>query len=62
MRLSCQRKDKNLFLRNSAKSKFLDGVKKTGDHGICLYGIWAKGGFDFSMILSAQSPGRAGCL
>lgn len=37
------------------RSKFFDGVKKTGSNGICLYGNLGKGGFDFSMVLMAES-------
>lgn len=39
------------------RSKYFDGVKKIGNDGICLYGNLGKGGFDFSMILSAESKG-----
>ena len=56
MRLIARGKDKICFSAILRRSKFFDGVKKTGDHGICLYGNLGKGGFDFSMILSAQSP------
>lgn len=37
------------------RSKFFDGVKKVGANGICLYGNLGKGGFDFSMMLLADS-------
>lgn len=37
------------------RSKFFDGVKKAGTKGICLYGNLGKGGFDFSMVLLADS-------
>lgn len=36
------------------RDKFFDGVKKSGDHGIYLYGNLGKGGFDFGMTLTAQ--------
>lgn len=38
------------------RGNYYDGVKKSGTNGICLYGNLGKGGFDFSMILMAQSP------
>lgn len=37
------------------RSKFFDGVKKVENNGICLYGNLGKGGFDFSMMLVAES-------
>ena len=37
------------------REKFFDGVKKAGTRGICLYGNLGKGGFDFSMMLTADT-------
>ena len=37
------------------RDKFFDGVKKSGDHGIYLYGNLGKGGMDFGMTLTAQA-------
>ena len=63
MRLTASGKERISFSAILRRSKFFDGVKKTGDHGICLYGNLGKGGFDFSMILSAQSPdGRVSAM
>lgn len=36
------------------RGRFFDGVKKSGDHGIYLYGNLGKGGFDFGMTVSAK--------
>lgn len=36
------------------RGRFFDGVKKSGSHGIYLYGNLGKGGFDFGMTVSAQ--------
>lgn len=37
------------------RERFYDGIKKAGTRGICLYGNLGKGGFDFSMMLTADS-------
>lgn len=37
------------------REKFFDGVKKSGENGIYLYGNLGKGGVDFGMTLSAQA-------
>lgn len=44
----------NAFLR---RDRFFDGVKKSGENGIYLYGNLGKGGFDFGMSLSAKTVG-----
>jgi len=44
----------NAFLR---RDRFFDGVKKSGDNGIYLYGNLGKGGFDFGMSLKAKTLG-----
>lgn len=43
------------FCANLRRERFYDGVKKAGTRGICLYGNLGKGGFDFSMMLTALS-------
>lgn len=37
------------------RDKFFDGVNKLGDNGITLYGNLGKGGFDFSLGLTAKA-------
>lgn len=56
MRFTARGKEKLSFSAILRRSRFFDGVKKTGNDGICLFGNLGKGGFDFSMILSAESP------
>lgn len=36
------------------RDKFFDGVKKSGDHGIYMYGNLGKGGIDFGVTLTAK--------
>lgn len=55
MRFTAEGEKKINFSALLGRSKFFDGVKKTGSNGICLYGNLGKGGFDFSMILQAES-------
>ncbi|MBO5057468.1 MAG: glycoside hydrolase N-terminal domain-containing protein [Lachnospiraceae bacterium] len=55
MRFTAEGEKKINFSALLGRSKFFDGVKKTGNDGICLYGNLGKGGFDFSMILQAES-------
>ena len=55
MKLTAQGEGKINFSALLGRSKFFDGVKKVGTDGICLYGNLGKGGFDFSMVLSASS-------
>ena len=43
------------FTAALSRERFFDGVKKAGTRGICLYGNLGKGGFDFSMMLMADS-------
>ena len=56
VRFTARGKEKLSFSAILRRSRFFDGVKKTGNDGICLFGNLGKGGFDFSMILSAESP------
>lgn len=45
------------------RERFFDGVKKAGTRGICLYGNLGKGGFDFSMMLTADTKdGKVGVI
>lgn len=55
MRFTAEGEKRIHFSALLGRSKFFDGVKKTGNNGICLYGNLGKGGFDFSMILQAES-------
>lgn len=55
MRFCAEGKKKLNITSLLGRSKFFDGVKKTGHNGICLYGNLGKGGFDFSMTLLAES-------
>ena len=55
MRFRAKGSKKISFSALLGRSKFYDGVKKVGNNGICLYGNLGKGGFDFSMILLADS-------
>lgn len=55
MRFTAEGEKKINFSALLGRSKFFDGVKKTGNNGICLYGNLGKGGFDFSMVLQAES-------
>lgn len=55
MRFTAEGEKKINFSALLGRSKFFDGVKKTGNNGICLYGNLGKGGFDFSMMLQAES-------
>ena len=43
------------FTAQLRREKFFDGVKKAGTRGICLYGNLGKGGYDFSMMLTAAA-------
>ncbi len=55
MRFTAEGKNRLNLAAVLGRSKFFDGVKKAGDNGICLYGNLGKGGFDFSMMLFADS-------
>lgn len=44
------------------RDKFFDGIKKTGEDGICLYGNLGKGGLDFAMQLTARAKGGRVCV
>ena len=55
MRFTAQGSQKINFSAHLGRSKFFDGVKKIGKQAICLYGNLGKGGFDFSMVLLAES-------
>lgn len=55
MRFTAEGKNRLNLAAVLGRSKFFDGVKKTGGNGICLYGNLGKGGFDFSMMLFADS-------
>ena len=55
MRLTARGEKKINFAATLGRDKYFDGVKKVENKGICLYGNLGKGGFDFSMILWADS-------
>ncbi len=55
MRFTAEGKNRLNLAAVLGRSKFFDGVKKAGGNGICLYGNLGKGGFDFSMMLFADS-------
>lgn len=55
--LTADKKNAITFQTILRREKFFDGVKKAGDNGICLYGNLGKGGFDFSMQLTAVPVG-----
>ncbi|MCM1125654.1 MAG: glycoside hydrolase family 95 protein [Lachnospiraceae bacterium] len=55
MRLYAEGEGKINLTASLGREKFFDGVKKAGTRGICLYGNLGKGGFDFSMMLNADT-------
>ena len=55
MHFSADGNEKISFAARLGRERFFDGVKKAGTRGICLYGNLGKGGFDFSMMLVADS-------
>ena len=62
MRLKADKKGAITFQALLRREKFFDGVKKSGNNGICLYGNLGKGGFDFAMQLSAYPVGGRVCV
>lgn len=55
MRFRAEGGGKVHFTARLERQRFFDGVKKAGTRGICLYGNLGKGGFDFSMMLVADT-------
>ena len=55
MHFLAEGKEKINLTASLGREKFFDGVKKAGTRGICLYGNLGKGGFDFSMMLTADT-------
>mgnify|MGYP002510334370 CR=1 FL=1 len=55
MHFTAEGDEKISFAASLERERFFDGIKKAGTRGICLYGNLGKGGFDFSMMLTADS-------
>lgn len=55
MHFEAEGKGKIHFAAWMERERYFDGVKKAGTRGICLYGNLGKGGFDFSMMLTADT-------
>ena len=55
MRFLAKGEKKLNFSAVLGRDKYFDGVKKVGEDGLCLWGNLGKGGFDFAMMLKAQS-------
>ena len=45
------------FLAKLRRENWFDGIRKTGENGILLYGNLGRGGYEFAMELRAQSKG-----
>lgn len=57
MRFQAEGEERLSFLARLRRGKWFDGVRKTGDNGILLYGNLGRGGCEFAMELRARAAG-----
>ena len=57
MRLAAKGSGRVNFLAKLRRESWFDGIRKTGENGILLYGNLGRGGYEFAMELRAQAKG-----
>ncbi len=62
MRFQAEGEERLGFLARLRRGKWFDGVKKTCDNGILLYGNLGRGGCEFAMELRARTVGGRVCV
>lgn len=55
MKLTAKGEKKLHFYARLGRGKFFDGVKRVGENGICLYGNLGRGGYEYAMLLKAET-------